>query len=89
VNTAAAVLPVAIVIAALVIRTAIGELRRPGSARRQWAFAADHRALAAGTAAALATVLLGWSPAGGAAIAWALPTGALTPTAPDPPELAL
>ncbi|MFC9083314.1 hypothetical protein ACFTY7_41310 [Streptomyces sp. NPDC057062] len=48
-NSAAGVLPVAIVIAALVIKTAIGELRRPGSARRHWQFASDSRALAAGT----------------------------------------
>ncbi|MEU4356256.1 hypothetical protein [Streptomyces virginiae] len=33
-----------IVIAALVIRTAITELRHPGSARRQWACATNPRA---------------------------------------------
>ncbi|MFE7763059.1 hypothetical protein [Streptomyces sp. NPDC057438] len=75
-NSATGVLPVAIVIAALVIKTAIGELRTPGSARRQWQFASDRRALAAGTA--IATVLLGWPQAKGAAIAWALLIGTLT-----------
>ncbi|MCX5006737.1 hypothetical protein OHB05_29565 [Streptomyces sp. NBC_00638] len=77
-NSATGVLPVAIMIAALVIKTAIGELRKPGSARRHWQFASDRRALAAGTAAAVATVLLGWPQAKGAAIAWALLIGALT-----------
>ncbi|MFI7358958.1 hypothetical protein ACIBTP_34130 [Streptomyces avidinii] len=77
-SSAAAVLPVVVITAALVIRTAIGELRRPGSARLQWAFAADGRALAGGAAAAAATVLLGWQQAGPAALAWALLVGALT-----------
>lgn len=77
-NTAAAALPVAIVIAALVIRAAIGELREPGSARRQWAFATDRRALAAGAATTAATVLLGWPQAGPATGAWAFLIGVLT-----------
>lgn len=43
-NGASAMLPVAIMTAALVIRTAVSELRRPGSARRQWAVARTPRA---------------------------------------------
>ncbi|MEN8656148.1 PGPGW domain-containing protein [Streptomyces sp. 21So2-11] len=67
-----------IVIAALVIRTALTELRHPGSARRQWAFATRPRAMAAGATAAAATVLIGGSRYGWAAAAWALLIGALT-----------
>ncbi|WP_351230030.1 hypothetical protein [Streptomyces sp. NPDC002133] len=77
-STANAILPVAIVIAALVIKTALSEIRRPGSARRQWAFAGNRRALAAGAIAAAATLLLGWPQTGPAAIAWALLIGAIT-----------
>ena len=68
----------AIMAAALVIRTAVGELRRPGSAREEWAFATNRRAMAAGTATAAAVVLLGRHQSGPAAAAWALLIGALT-----------
>ncbi|MER6999182.1 CBS domain-containing protein [Streptomyces sp. NPDC000410] len=74
----ASILPVAIVTAALVIRTAISEIHRPGSARRQWAFMRDRRALAAGAVTAATTVLVGWPQAGPAAVAWALLIGTLT-----------
>ncbi|MDJ0382129.1 PGPGW domain-containing protein [Streptomyces sp. G-G2] len=67
-----------IVIAALVIRTAITELRRPGSARSQWTFATNPRAMAAGATAAAATILIGGTRFGWAAAAWALLAGALT-----------
>ncbi|MFE7276098.1 hypothetical protein [Streptomyces sp. NPDC057623] len=66
-----------IVVAALVIRTAIVELRRPGSAREQWAFATRGRAVAAGVVAATAVAVLGWPQAGAAALAWAVLAGAL------------
>ncbi|MGW4976966.1 hypothetical protein [Streptomyces mirabilis] len=66
-----------IVIAALVIRTAITELRCPGSARRQWAFTTNPRAMAAGATVAAATLLIGGTRYGWAAAAWALLTGAL------------
>ncbi|MFI8189257.1 hypothetical protein ACIF8T_10760 [Streptomyces sp. NPDC085946] len=65
-------------VAALVVKAALGELRRPGSAREQWAFAADRTALAAGAAAAAAVVLLGWNRLGVTAVAWALLVGALS-----------
>ncbi|MFF5160689.1 hypothetical protein ACFY3N_31450 [Streptomyces sp. NPDC000348] len=68
----------AIIAAALVIRTAIGELRSPGSARAQWAFATDRRALAAGIVAAAATRLLGRPQMGLPVAAWALLIGTLT-----------
>ena len=44
----------AIVIAAVVVRTAVAELREPGSGRRQWSFLTDSRALTAGGGAGLA-----------------------------------
>ncbi|GAQ64985.1 hypothetical protein [Streptomyces scabiei] len=76
--TDASLLAPAIIIAALVVRTALGELRHRGTAREQWAFATDRRAVAAGATTAAATVLLGWYQAGHAAVAWALLVGALT-----------
>ncbi|MGW7327095.1 hypothetical protein ACWGIU_00365 [Streptomyces sp. NPDC054840] len=72
----ASLLAPVIVIAALVIRTAITELRHPGSARRQWAFATNPRAIASGATVAAATVLIGGARFGWAA-AWALLAGAL------------
>lgn len=81
-----------IVIAALVIRTAITELRHPGSARRQWAFATSPLAMAVGATVAVATVLIGGARYGWTAAAWALLAGALaafvtgsTPWAASPP----
>jgi hypothetical protein len=68
----------AVIAAALVIRTAVGELRSPGSARAQWDFASDRRALAAGTVAAAATCLLGWHQTGLSTVARALLIGTLT-----------
>jgi hypothetical protein len=67
-----------IILAALVIRTAIAEIRHPGSARRQWAFATSRRAIAAGGLVAVSVTGIGWSQAGWAAVAWALLAGALT-----------
>ncbi|WP_431967904.1 hypothetical protein [Actinacidiphila sp. bgisy160] len=49
----------AVIAAALMIRTAVGELRHPGSARAQWDFASSRRPLAAGAVTAAATCLLG------------------------------
>ncbi|MET7377827.1 hypothetical protein ABZT08_03235 [Streptomyces sp. NPDC005526] len=75
----ASLLAPAIFIAAIVIRTALLELRHPGNARQQWAtLAGDGKALAAGGTTGVATVLLGWGMAGPAALAWAVLTGALT-----------
>ncbi|GGP99087.1 hypothetical protein GCM10010215_26020 [Streptomyces virginiae] len=82
-----------IVIAASVIRTALTELRDPGSARRQWAFAVNARAMAAGAMVASAIILIGGQRFGWAAAAWALLAGALTAfitgrDAPDPTSAA-
>ncbi|WP_060888320.1 hypothetical protein [Streptomyces caniscabiei] len=76
--TDASLLAPAIIIAALVVRTALGELRQQGTAREQWAFATDRRAIAAGAATAGAIILLGWHQAGPTAVAWAPLIGALT-----------
>ncbi|GGP98627.1 hypothetical protein GCM10010215_25400 [Streptomyces virginiae] len=83
-----------IVIASLVIRSAISELRHPGSARRQWAFATSPQAMAVGATVAAATVLIGGARYGWAAVAWALLAGALaafvtgsTSSAASPPAL--
>ncbi|MFI5666305.1 hypothetical protein [Streptomyces sp. NPDC051704] len=61
----------AIVIAAVVVRTAVAELREPGSGRRQWSFLSDSRALSAGAITALVLGLLGWRQAGGEGVVWA------------------
>ncbi|WP_328769842.1 hypothetical protein [Streptomyces sp. NBC_00286] len=76
-NGARALLPVVIVAAALVIRTAIGEIRRPGTVREQWTSATSGRAVAAGVVTAVAITVTGWQEAGPAALAWAMLTGAL------------
>lgn len=89
----ASLLAPVIIIAALVIRTALTEFRHPGSARRQWAFATRPRAMAAGTTIAAATVLIGGTRFGWAVAVWALLVGALTafltgrdtPVDPSPP----
>ncbi|MET9852104.1 hypothetical protein ABZY57_03975 [Streptomyces sp. NPDC006450] len=67
-----------IIIAALVIRTALTELRHPGSARRLWAFATSPKAMAAGASVAAATVLIAATHYGWVVAAWALLIGGLT-----------
>ncbi|MEU8836560.1 hypothetical protein [Streptomyces sp900116325] len=68
-----------IVVAALVIRTALGELRQHGTAGRQWRFLANTAAVAAGavSAAALGTAVAVTELRPGHA-AWALLGGILT-----------
>ncbi|MFB7256249.1 hypothetical protein [Streptomyces nojiriensis] len=70
-------LTVAIVVAALVIRTAVAEIRVPGSGRRQWAFLTDRRAWAIGTGTAVALGVVGWATAGPTAAVWAAVAGLL------------
>ncbi|WP_405442209.1 hypothetical protein OG373_33415 [Streptomyces avidinii] len=70
-------LGIVMVMAALVIRTAIAEIRHPGSGRSQWKFLTGPRALAAGALTALLLGLLGWATAGPVAAAWAVLAGAL------------
>lgn len=74
----ASLLAPVIIVAALVIRTAFTEIRHPGSARRQWAFTTDRRAMAAAGVVAVSVTAVGWSESGWAAVAWALLTGVLT-----------
>lgn len=70
-------LTIAVVVAALVIREAVAEIRRPGSGRARWKSLTSPRALAAGALTALLLGLLGWAVAGPAAAAWAVLAGAL------------
>ncbi|MFE6844657.1 hypothetical protein [Streptomyces sp. NPDC057686] len=70
-------LSIAMVVAALVIRTAVAEMRHPGSGRAQWRFLTDRRALATGALTALLLGLLAWATAGPVAAAWAVLAGAL------------
>ncbi|WP_405428089.1 hypothetical protein [Streptomyces erythrochromogenes] len=74
---AVTLLTVAIVVAALVIRTAVAEFRAPGSARRQWAFLTDRRAWAIGVGTALVLGAFGWATAGPTAALWAALAGLL------------
>ncbi|KPC85458.1 hypothetical protein ADL35_14750 [Streptomyces sp. NRRL WC-3753] len=65
----------AVIIAALVVRTALTELRSPGTARTTWAFARNWAAATAGAAVAAGVTLAGGDPG---ALAWGLLAGALT-----------
>ncbi|MGW6972106.1 hypothetical protein [Streptomyces sp. NPDC054952] len=68
---------VAIVVAALVVKTAVAELREPGAGRVQWTFLRDVRALAAGVCTAVLLGLVGWIQAGGEGVLWAALAGVL------------
>ncbi|WP_244315446.1 hypothetical protein [Streptomyces albidochromogenes] len=68
---------VAIIVAALIIKTAVAELRKPGSARREWAFATNASALTAGLTAAVLLGAMGWQSMRYAAVAWAMLAGVL------------
>lgn len=71
------VMTVVIIIAALVVKTAVLELRNPGSARGEWAFVRDGTALTGGSLTALAVGILGWPHGGNNVAAWALLAGLL------------
>ena len=88
-NGPGSLLTVAIVVAALVIRTAVAELREPGSARTQWAFVTNARAVTTGAVAAVTLGLLGWRSSGYGALAWAVLVGVLVAFLVDrrPPEI--
>lgn len=68
---------VAIVAAAPVIRTALKEMRHPGGARDQWAFARNGEAMATGLLTGLLPAAVGWRAAGYEAVAWASLAGVL------------
>lgn len=70
-------LGLAIVVAALVIRTAVTELREPGAGSRQWRFLRDRRALGVGAAVAFVLALVGWRSAGAPTLPWTLLAGVL------------
>ena len=63
--------------AVLVVKTAVTELRDPGSARREWAFVTDRVALTGGTLTAVVVGALGWTYGEYGAVAWALLVGLL------------
>ncbi|WP_046779586.1 hypothetical protein [Streptomyces yangpuensis] len=66
-----------VVLAALVIRAAVEELREPGRGRARWAFLKDRRALAAGAVVTVALGSLGWLLGGGQGLVWACLAGVL------------
>ncbi|MEU8916259.1 hypothetical protein [Streptomyces nigrescens] len=67
----ASVLTVATIAAALVVKTALNEIRSPGSARQEWACVTDGVAMLSGAVAALCLGAMGWYYAGYGAVAWA------------------
>ncbi|MFE2645627.1 hypothetical protein ACFXDO_24110 [Streptomyces nigra] len=68
---------VAVIAAALVIRTAVLEMRERGNARREWAFVTDRVALVGGSLTAVVVGAFGWPSMGAGAVAWALLAGLL------------
>ncbi|MFE0578610.1 MULTISPECIES: hypothetical protein [unclassified Streptomyces] len=67
----------AVVLAALVIKTAVEELGEPGRGRARWAFLRDRRALAAGAVVTLVLGFLGWLLGGGEGLVWGCLAGVL------------
>ncbi|GGY76188.1 hypothetical protein GCM10010363_66490 [Streptomyces omiyaensis] len=67
-----ALLGCAVVVAALVIRTAVTETRRPGSARQAWAFLTTGRGLTTFLVAACGLAATTYATAGPAYLPWAL-----------------
>ncbi|MFG2456566.1 hypothetical protein ACGFWE_05785 [Streptomyces sp. NPDC048523] len=68
--------PVAVV-ALLVIRAALLEIRHPGSARRQRCLLVRRRPMTAGATVSVLLSVGGWRAVGIAAVAWAVLAGAL------------
>ncbi|GGS85550.1 hypothetical protein [Streptomyces chromofuscus] len=58
-----------ILLAVLVIKTAVMQLRDPGSAQREWAFVTDGVAWAGGALTALVVGALGWPYGGNGVVA--------------------
>lgn len=69
-GTVPALLGAAVVLALLVIRTAVREMRKPGSTRKEWTFPREPRGLLVflGTASVLAAV--SWTISGPAHLPW-------------------
>lgn len=72
-----ALLGTAVIVAALVIRTAVREARQPGSAREAWALLRNPRAVAAWLVVVCALSAVTWTAAGPAYLPWALLAGLL------------
>lgn len=70
-------LPALVIIAMLLLRVAIGELRRPGSTRQQWLFLRNRIAVAAGAVAFVLTVGAGWFVGKDGVLMWAVLIGLL------------
>ncbi|MCL7424843.1 hypothetical protein [Streptomyces sp. YS415] len=68
---------VAVIIAALVVRSAVLEMRQSGSARREWAWVTDKGAWTGGSLTALVVGGLSWARFGPSAVAWGLLAGLL------------
>ncbi|WP_329058382.1 MULTISPECIES: hypothetical protein [unclassified Streptomyces] len=65
------------IIAMLLLRVAIGALRRPGSTRPQWRFLRNRMAVAAGAVAFVLTVGAGWFLGKDGVLLWAVLIGLL------------
>ncbi|GGS97953.1 hypothetical protein GCM10010222_44580 [Streptomyces tanashiensis] len=72
-----ALLGTAIVLALLVVRTAVRELKAPGSARSEWSFLRDPTAMTLGAATGLLCGILAWALSGPAGLPWAVLAGLL------------
>ncbi|MFE6481026.1 hypothetical protein [Streptomyces rochei] len=70
-------LPVLMIIAMLLLRVVIGELRRPGSTRQQWLFLRNRTAVIAGAVAFVLAVATGWVVAKAGVLLWAVLVGLL------------
>ncbi|MFB8759297.1 hypothetical protein [Streptomyces nigra] len=66
-----------ILVAVLVVRTVVRQVRDPDGARAEWAFVTDRVAWAGGAVTALAVGGTGWSYGRYAVVAWALLAGLL------------
>ncbi|MFC9465146.1 hypothetical protein [Streptomyces coelicoflavus] len=73
----AVLVPALMIVAMLLLRVGIGELRRPGSARRQWLFLGNRTAVAAGAVAVILTVGTGWFFIQAGVLLWAVLIGLL------------
>ncbi|WP_318209250.1 MULTISPECIES: hypothetical protein [unclassified Streptomyces] len=72
-----AILGTAVVLAILAIRTALKEMREPGSAQHEWTFLHDRHSLTVALASATGLGALAWTLTGPAAVPWAVLAGLL------------
>ncbi|WP_326813965.1 hypothetical protein [Streptomyces sp. NBC_01763] len=69
-GAAAALLGPWVVLALLVIRTAVREMKEPGSARHEWTFLRERRGLVTFLATALVLSAVSWTISGPAYLSW-------------------